>query len=90
VHRTAYLFCFLMPFGSVDVLGWGTPFAAAVVAYTFFGLDALGDELENPFSMAANALPIAALADAVEHNLREAMGETDLPPLPKAVDYVLM
>ena len=90
VHRTAYLFCFLMPFSSVDVLGWGTPFAAAVVAYAFFGLDALGDELENPFSTAANALPIAALADAIEHNMREAMGETDLPPLPKPVDYLLM
>jgi len=90
VHRTAYLFCFLMPFSSVDVLGWGTPFAAAVIAYTFFGLDALGDELENPFSKEANALPIAALADAIEHNLREALGETDLPPLPKPRDFVLM
>ncbi len=90
VHRTAYLFCFLMPFSSVDVLGWGTPFAAAVIAYTFFGLDALGDELENPFSKEANALPIAALAAAIEHNLRDAMGETDLPPLPKPKDFVLM
>ncbi|MBZ5759269.1 MULTISPECIES: bestrophin family protein [Rhizobium] len=90
VHRTAYLFCFLMPFGSVDVLGWGTPFAAAVIAYTFFGLDALGDELENPFSKEANALPIGALADAIEHNLREAMGETDLPPLPTPTNFVLM
>jgi putative membrane protein len=90
VHRTAYLFCFLMPFGSVDVLGWGTPFAAALVAYTFFGLDAVGDELENPFSTEANALPIAALADAIEHNLREAMGETNLPLLAKPIDYLLM
>ncbi|WFS00205.1 bestrophin family protein [Rhizobium tumorigenes] len=90
VHRTAYLFCFLMPFGSVDVLGWGTPFAAAVIAYTFFGLDALGDELENPFSKEANALPIGALADAIEHNLREAMGETDLTPLPTPTNFVLM
>lgn len=90
VHRTAYLFCFLMPFSSVDVLGWGTPFAAAVVAYAFFGLDALGDELENPFSTKANALPIAALADAIEYNMREALGETDLPPLQKPRNFVLM
>lgn len=90
VHRTAYLFCFLMPFSSVDVLGWGTPFAAAVVAYAFFGLDAVGDELENPFTNEANALPIAALADAIEHNVREAMGDENLPPLPKPVDYLLM
>jgi putative membrane protein len=74
----------------VDVLGWGTPFAAATVAYAFFGLDALGDELENPFSTKANALPIAALADAIEYNMREALGETDLPPPQKPRNFVLM
>jgi len=26
LHRTAYLFCFLLPFGYVDTLGWGSPF----------------------------------------------------------------
>ncbi len=25
LHRTAYLFCFLLPLGFADVLGWGTP-----------------------------------------------------------------
>ncbi len=90
LHRTAYLFCFLLPFGFVDTLGWGSPFVAALVAYTFFGLDALGDELEDPFSNRPNALAIGALADTIEINLREALGETDLPPLPQPKDFVLM
>lgn len=90
LHRTAYLFCFLLPFGFVDSLGWGTPFVAALVAYTFFGLDALGDELEYPFGTQLNALPIEALAATIEINLREAMGETDLPPLPQPRDFLLM
>jgi putative membrane protein len=90
LHRTAYIFCFLLPFGFADALGWGTPFAAALVAYTFFGLDALGDELEEPFGNLANALPIQALADTIEINLREALGETGLPPLPQPRDYLLM
>lgn len=89
LHRTAYLFCFLLPFGFVDTLGWATPFAATLVAYTFFGLDALGEELEEPFGPQLNALPIGALADTIEINLREALGETDLPPLPVPVDDVL-
>ncbi|MDL2401813.1 bestrophin family protein [Rhizobium mayense] len=90
LHRTAYLFCFLLPFGFVDTLGRGSPFVAALVAYTFFGLDALGDELEDPFSNRPNALAIGALADTIEINLREALGETDLPPLPQPKDFVLM
>ncbi|NTG75011.1 bestrophin [Agrobacterium rhizogenes] len=90
LHRTAYLFCFLLPFGFVDTLGWGSPFVAALVAYTFFGLDALGDELEDPFGNRPNALAIGALADTIEINLREALGETDLPPMPQPKDFVLM
>ncbi|WP_421565525.1 bestrophin family protein [Ochrobactrum sp. EDr1-4] len=90
LHRTAYLFCFFIPFGFADMLGWGTPFATTLVAYTFFGLDALGDELEEPFGTLPNDLPIGAIADTIEINLREALGETDLPDLPQPKDYLLM
>lgn len=90
LHRTAHLFCFLLPFGFADALGWATPFVTALVAYTFFGLDALGDELEEPFGVLPNDLPIVALAETIEINLREALGETDLPPLPQPKDYILM
>lgn len=90
LHRTAYIFCFLLPFGFADVLGWGTPFATALVAYTFFGLDALGDELGDPFGDYPSDLPIAALADTIAINLGEALGEADLPTIPMPQDYVLM
>ncbi|MET3927100.1 bestrophin family protein [Devosia sp. 2618] len=89
LHRTAYLFCFLLPLGYADMLGWATPFATALIAYTFFGLDALGDELEEPFGNEPNDLPIAAIADMIELNLRAALGETGLPPAPKPVNYLL-
>lgn len=90
LHRTAYLFCFLLPFGFADALGWATPFVTALVAYTFFGLDALGDELEEPFGVLPNDLPIVALAETIEINLREALGETNLPPLPQPKNDILM
>jgi putative membrane protein len=90
LHRTAYLFCFLLPFGFADALGWATPFVTALVAYTFFGLDALGDELEEPFGVLPNDLPIVAVAETIEINLREALGETNLPPLPQPKNYILM
>jgi putative membrane protein len=90
LHRTAYLFCFFIPFGFADMLGWGTPFATTLVAYTFFGLDALGDELEEPFGTLPNDLPIGAIADTIEINLREALGETNFPDMPQPKDYLLM
>ena len=90
LHRTAHIFCFILPFGFDDVLGWFTPLASAIMAYTFFGLDALGDELEEPFGMQPNNLPIDTIARTIEINLLEALGERDLPPTPQPQDFVLM
>lgn len=89
LHRTAYLYCFLLPFGLVDSIGVMTAFVVAIVAYTFFGLDAVGDELEEPFGLKAHHLPLDALCRTVEINLLEAIGVTDLPPPLEPVDAVL-
>jgi ion channel-forming bestrophin family protein len=89
LHRTAYAFCLLLPFGLAGTLGWGTPAFAALVAYAFFGLDALGDELQEPFSTEMNALPLYAMARTVEISLLEAIGETELPDPAKPVRGIL-
>lgn len=89
LHRTAYLFCFLLPFGIVDSSGFWTPLLAAIVAYTFFGLDALGDELSEPFGTTSNALPIAAITRAIEISILEQMGATDRPEAHRPKQFVL-
>ncbi|MDB5796078.1 MAG: bestrophin [Noviherbaspirillum sp.] len=90
LHRTAYLYCFLLPFGLVDTIGFMTPFVVAIVAYTFFGLDALGDEIEEPFGVCANDLPLAAICRTIEIDLREALGEDNVPAAIAPVDYCLI
>ncbi|WP_118138451.1 bestrophin family protein [Oceanicella sp. SM1341] len=89
LHRTAYIYCTILPFGFVDELGWVTPFAAGLIAYAFFGLDALADELETPFSDDQNAMPLTAYATAIEIALRGGLGDTDLPQMPRPVNFVL-
>ncbi|MDD0839953.1 bestrophin family protein [Curvibacter sp. HBC61] len=90
LHRTAYAYCFLLPFGLVDTLGFMTPLVVAIVAYTFFGLDALGDEIEEPFGLLPNDLPLDALCRHIEINLLESLGDTELPPPLVPLDYCLM
>ncbi len=89
LHRTAWLFCLLVPFALVGSAGAAAPLAAAILAYAFFGLDALGDELEEPFALLPNTLPLNALVRIIEIELRESMGETALPPLLEPVDSLL-
>ncbi len=57
VYRTAWLYCLLLPVGLTGSLGWATPVVVALVGYTFFGLDALGDELEEPFGTERTTCP---------------------------------
>ncbi|MBC3877167.1 bestrophin [Undibacterium sp. FT79W] len=89
LHRTAYIYCFLLPFGLVDSIGFMTPFVVAIVAYTFFGLDALGDEIEEPFGLDANDLPLDAICRAIEIDLLEAIQHAPLPAPMLPVGYRL-
>lgn len=90
LHRTAHLYCVLLPIGMVHSLGWATPLMTALVAYTFFGLDALGDELEEPFGTAQNDLPLDAITRIIEIDLGEYRGLEKLPEPLQAQDFLLL
>ncbi|QEI07342.1 hypothetical protein FXN63_16945 [Pigmentiphaga aceris] len=88
VHRTIYAYCVLLPFGLIDSISTMTPVIVAFIAYTFFALEALGAEIEEPFGLAANDLALDAMCWNIEDNLRESLGLTSLPPLPNAQSVI--
>lgn len=90
LHRTAWMFCLLLPFGMVGSAGLATPVLVAILAYAFFGLDQLGEELEEPFGTTQNALPVDALVRAIEIASAEALGDVEVPHALKPTDYVLL
>lgn len=89
LHRTAWLFCLLLPFGLAGATGLLTPLIVTIIAYTFFGLDALGDELEEPFGLLENDLPLNALVRVIEIDLLEGLGVSELPEPIQPVNYIL-
>lgn len=89
LHRTAHLYCFLLPFGLVDVTAFMTPFVVAIVAYTFYGLDVLGDELEEPFGVESNDLALDSICRGIEISLSRTLGDPQIPAPLKPVDYLL-
>lgn len=90
LHRTAHLYCLLLPFGLIDNIGYTTPVVVGLISYTFFGLDTIADEIENPFGLLPNHLPLEAICRRIEIDLRDALGESDLPPPLRPVDFCLM
>jgi len=89
LHRIVHLYCFLLPFCLVDAIGWFTPLAVCVLAYTFFGLDALGDQIADPFDTQPNDLPLNAMCRNQEIAVLEMLGEP-APAAPQPVDGVLL
>lgn len=81
LNRVVHIYCVLLPFCLVDSLGWFTPFAVSVLAYTFFGLDALGNQIADPFDTEPHDLPLDAICRTVEISVRELLDEPAPVPL---------
>jgi ion channel-forming bestrophin family protein len=75
LHRTVYIYCFLLPFGFVDSLGWMTPIIVTFIAYTFVALEAIADEIEEPFGTEPNDLALNAMCHMIEYTLLEMAGK---------------
>jgi len=89
LHRTVHVYCFLLPFCLVDSIGWFTPVAVCVLAYTFFGLDALGNQIADPFDLQANDLPLNGMCRNIDIAVQELLG-APAPQPETPVDGVLM
>ena len=79
LHRTVYLFCIMLPFALVVDLHYMTPFISVLISYTFISLDTLAEELEEPFGMENNDLPLDAICNAIEIDLLQMNDATEIP-----------
>ncbi|OPZ15026.1 MAG: Bestrophin, RFP-TM, chloride channel [Bacteroidetes bacterium ADurb.BinA245] len=89
------LFCILLPFGMLkefDKLNDGMrgfmqgnmvwlviPFSV-LISWVYTSLEQVGESTENPFEGSANDVPISQMSRTIEIDMREMLGEADLPP----------
>lgn len=88
VRRTTYLYCWLLPFALIEATSWFAPVFAAVVAYVFFGLQEVTNELELPFHNIQNGLPLDAMCRVIEISVSEALNRCP-PDYLAATNHVL-
>lgn len=87
LHRTVYIYCVLLPFGLMDSIGWMTPVICTFVAYTFLALDAIVNQIEEPFGTEDNDLALNQICETIEASVREMHGEK-VPARNTAGQYV--
>jgi ion channel-forming bestrophin family protein len=84
-----HIYCLMLPVGLVETMGWFTPLGSTLVGFMFLALERIGNDLEDPFENTIFDVPMTAIARTIEINLRQLLGETELPPPEQAVHGVL-
>ncbi len=91
------IFIFLLPFGMVSAFhdlgefgAWVSIPFSILVAWVYLTMELVGDYSENPFEGLPNDIPMLSLCRVIEIDLREMLGETDLPPAIQPKNGVLM
>jgi putative membrane protein len=91
------IFVFLLPFSMIPELMklgelgfWFSIPITALVGWIYVMMEVVGDYSENPFQGMANDIPMLSLCRVIEIDLREMLGETDLPPSIEAKGGILM
>ena len=91
------IFIFLLPFSMVpELMSMGTTGfwlsipITALVNWVYLTMEEVGDYSENPFQGMANDIPMLSLCRTIERDLREMMGETNLPPIIESKNGILM
>ena len=83
------IYCLMLPIGMVVSLGWYTPLGSTLVGFMFLALERIGRVLEDPFENEIPDVSMTAIATTIEINLRQMLGETELPAPVQPIDGIL-
>jgi ion channel-forming bestrophin family protein len=88
------VFIVLLPFCLVADLermgiGWAVVPLALIIGFVFAIIGKVGEVNEDPFEGRITDVPLSALCNTIERDLRELLGETELPAKLQAVDGYL-
>ena len=81
----------LLPFAFVKDLGWSMIPLTITISFVFLALDLIGDRTEDPFENRLEDVPLNAICITIERDIKEGMGEENLPDaLKPSTDGVLL
>ena len=89
IRRFISFYCLVLPLGMVQSLGLLTPIGSTLVGFIFMALDQIGRDLENPFENLPHDISLTAISRTIEINLKQMIGEKDVPEPLAPVDGIL-
>ena len=61
----------ILPFGIVDKFMWLTIPCCMIMGFALLGVEVISEEIENPFGMDANDLPLGSIGDGIRESVYE-------------------
>lgn len=58
---------------------WICPFLGGLITWVFYLMEKIGDYTENPFEGTYNDIPITSISRAIEIDLKEMIGDIEIP-----------
>lgn len=85
-----YVSIILLPFALLRDLGWTLIPTTITISFALVLIDGIAIYMQDPFENRSQDTPMLTISKTIEVNLRQQLGEEDLPELPKPVHGVLM
>lgn len=85
-----YLHGTLVPFAFVEELGLFNIPLALLINFIFLSLDQIGETTEDPFENRPSDTPLTSISLTIEGNLREMLGETEMPDKPIQIEGIVL
>jgi putative membrane protein len=90
VHASIYVFVIFLPWGLVNVEPPGLIATSLSLALTFMLIEHVSVYLQDPFSNRMTDTPMHSISRTIEINIRQMLGETELPEKLTPLDGALM
>ncbi len=79
LKRVLLIYCLILPLQLVYNLNWWTAPIVAVISFILLGVEEIGNQIENPFGLEPNDLPVDQICTKLVTNLEDLMS-ADLKP----------
>lgn len=76
----------ILPFGLVDKFEYLTIPAVMIMGFALLGVEMISEEIENPFGMEANSLPLSSMSDGIRESCYEILHVKNTFIKPPAAD----
>ncbi|MFB2897126.1 bestrophin family protein [Aerosakkonemataceae cyanobacterium BLCC-F50] len=86
LKRLLLIYCFFLPFQLVSNSEWLTAFLVFLISFALFGIEEIGNEIQEPFGYDPNDIPLDQICRTIQSNIEDLIDLSDSNNLEKELE----